>query len=177
MIPVYGQGFFTISYGIINYIIVFDYIDDKGEYRRIMGDRELIAKEENVLRENMQRLMDEERVIINSLEVRPVVEKAFIELRGSGKRVSITFYTSIPFKPNKGRNIYENFYESTIAEYPYRVYWIALPCIKIESIESPGLVIVNDNISLIQVDRGTRIDGYESVVFTIRDCPELDRQP
>jgi len=171
--PVYGQGFFTLTRGAIHYVIVFDYIDDEGEYANLMKRPELIAREEDALRRNMQKLMDEERVVINSLDVKPSVKKASIEIRGDKKRVSITFYTLIPFKPRIGRNIYENFYEPTVAEYPYTVYWIAEPCIRIDSIEGSGNVRIDDNIAVIRVNRGSKIDGYESVLFTIEECASI----
>ncbi|MCE4599032.1 MAG: hypothetical protein F7C81_02410 [Desulfurococcales archaeon] len=170
MIPVYGQGFFIVTHGLIHYIIVFDYIDEEGEYASLSSKPDLLAKEEDTLRRNMQELMDEERVIINGLDVRPRVENASIEIRENKGRVSVTFYTTIPYRPRIGRNIYENFYEPTQAEYPYTVYWIAQPCIRIEAIESPGEVTLKSNIAIIKVNRGTKIDGYESVVFTLEEC-------
>ncbi|GAB6148446.1 hypothetical protein [Stetteria hydrogenophila] len=172
MIPIYGQGFFHLSLeGRLWYTIIFDYYDEKGEYHSLVksGSRALREELEN-LRSNMQKLMDEERVIINGAQVRPVVMESFIEVRGDKTRPSIVFITRMDFDIVSGRNVYENFYEPTVAEYDYTVTWIAPPCVKFTSYEGPGRYRLKGNILRIEVEAGRSIDGYESIVFDTSTC-------
>lgn len=121
------------------------------------------------LRFEMQRLMDEERVVVNGVDVRARVLSAFIEVRGVPVRSSTVFFVVIPFKPRVGVNIYENFYGPAVAGYDYTVYWV-LECGRFKSVDSPGSVSINDNIAVIRVEKGTRIPGYESVVFEVPEA-------
>ncbi|MEM1873652.1 MAG: hypothetical protein QXF57_03575 [Acidilobaceae archaeon] len=159
--PVYGEGLFLVSKsGTIWYIIVFEYADDE-EYAEIARDRERKRAEEERLRLEMQKLMDEERVIVNGIETRCNVLRASISV--SGNRSYVTFISKIPFEPRRGLNIYENMYEPTVAEYDYTVYWI----VEDGRVESPGDVEILEGVAVISVRKGARIDGYESVVFKL----------
>ncbi|MEB3861422.1 MAG: hypothetical protein GSR84_04290 [Desulfurococcales archaeon] len=163
--PVYGQGFFIVDPGSIAYIIVFDYHDPDGYYMGL-AESGRVEDEERVLADNMQALMDEERVIINGEDVRPHVLWAKIEVRGTVDRASITFFTLMRYKPRLGVNVYENIYEETVAEYDYTVYWIPGKCTSITGVDSPGYVELQDGLAVVRVLKGTRIPGYESVSFT-----------
>ncbi len=168
MEPVYGQGFFTIGKGVIWYTIVFDYIDEEMYYAGLLerGGGKL-REELEMLRANMQRLMDEERVIVNGAETRAEVVGAWVEVRGDPRRPSIVFQSRIPYLARMGRNVYENYYEDTVADYPYTVYWSAMDCVEIESVESSGTVEHGRRVTVIRVRQGEEITGYESVVFNI----------
>jgi len=170
--PVYGQGFFFIGLdGRIWYTIIFDYHDpERYYYELLLKGGKRLSDEEAELRSNMQRLMDEEKVSINGERVRPVVERAFVEVRGSPQRPTIVFIVRMDYKPIYGRNVYEDFYEKTRAEYDYTVTWGAPPCGFFESYEGPGSFKIEDNILRLKVRSGTRISGYESVVFNLSNC-------
>lgn len=162
--PVYGEGFFLVSRsGVIWYIIVFEYERDV-EYALIAGDAAAKRSEEERLRLEMQKLMDEERVLVNSLESRCEVLRASIAV--SDYRSYVTFLTRIPYEPKRGVNVYENFYEPTVAGYDYTVYWLVEDG-EVEKIESPGEVEILGGLAVISVKRGTEMDGYESVVFRL----------
>ncbi len=167
-VPVYGEGFFHVSLsGVIWYTIVFDYRDFEREYWGLLreGGARLEAEVER-LRFEMQRLMDEERIVVNGVDVRARVLSASIEVRGVPVRSSTVFLVVIPFKPRVGVNVYENFYGPTVAGYDYTVYWV-LECGEFKSVDSPGSVLINGNVVTIRVEKGTRVPGYESVVFEI----------
>ncbi|MEM0341017.1 MAG: hypothetical protein QW065_01720 [Acidilobaceae archaeon] len=162
--PVYGEGFFLVSRrNTIWYIITFEYSDDE-EYANIVKNENLRRAEEERLRIEMQKLMDEERIIINGRETRCEVLRA--TAFWSNGRSYVSFITRIPYEPRKGLNIYENFYESTVAEYDYMVLWVVEDGV-IESVESPGSVELLDNVAIIRVSKGEEINGYESVVFRL----------
>ncbi|MCE4609058.1 MAG: hypothetical protein F7C36_01580 [Desulfurococcales archaeon] len=169
IIPMYGQGFFHISYNTIYYTIVFDYYDKDGDYAKILMDPRSRREEEKEIKKNMQRLMDEERIVINGRDVRAIVDSALLEPRGHRRLHSVVFHVRMDYTPIEGVNVYENFYEPDTAEYDYTVYWIAPPGGEILTIESEGRVYyqANKRIAVIRVSKGTRLSGYEAVSFRL----------
>jgi len=170
IIPVYGEGFFHVTWGTIYYTIVFDYVEETGGFWRRMRDPRERRREEEAAARNMQSLMDEERVIVNGLETRTIVDYARLEFRGDRYRHSIVFHCRIPYKPIDGVNVYENYYEADRAPYDYTVYWVAPPGGRIVSVEGAGRVEyrAGGRIAVISVRRGDRVPGYESVEFQVR---------
>ncbi len=168
VVPVYGEGFFHVSLsGVIWYTIVFDYRDPGRSYWGLLRSGGLLLEAEvERLRFEMQRLMDEERIVVNGSDVRAVVVNASISVRGYPGRSSAIFFITIPFRPRVGFNVYENFYGATRADYDYTVFWV-LECGDFVRIESPGDVYVSGGFAVIRVKKGTSIPGYESVVFNI----------
>ncbi|MCE4621856.1 MAG: hypothetical protein F7B19_00890 [Desulfurococcales archaeon] len=169
IIPVYGEGFFHITWGLIYYTIVFDYIDQGGDYYEYVRDPHARRREERESQRLMQEAIDSERTIINGVKVRPIVDHVQIHFRGGRRRHSLTFHIRIPYDPLDGVNVYENYYEPSRAEYSYIVYWIAPPNGRIRMVDSPGKVVfrANNRIAVIRVRKGTRISGYEAVEFEI----------
>lgn len=170
IVPVYGEGFFHVTWGLIYYTIIFDYIDLEGEYYEYVRDPRARRMEERESKRLMQEAMDSERTIINGVEVRPIVDTVKLHFRGGRRRHSLTFHIRIPYNPLEGVNVYENYYEPSRAEYPYTVYWILPPNGKVRLVESPGRVAFRNRgrIAVIQVKRGTKITGYEAVEFEIK---------
>lgn len=160
--PVYGDGLFLITPGGIYYTIIFDYFDE-GEYWQLIrsGGKD---EEEERLKEEMQRLTDQERTLVNERQVRVRVVRAFIETRGVRNRSSAVFLLEIPFEPREGLNTYENYYEPSVAEYDYTVRWYTW-CGHIASVVSPGEVSIEGRVASITVKRGRRVPGYERVSF------------
>jgi len=167
--PVYAEGFFHVTWGLIHYTIVFDYVNNLGFWERMRDPRERV-REEDYARKRMQELMDEERVVVNGVETRTIVDYARLEFRGSRTRHSMVFHCRIPYEPIDGVNVYENYYEGGRAPYPYAAHWIVPPNGRILSIEGPGRVeyAAGGRIGVITVDRGASVPGYESVEFLIR---------
>ncbi|MCE4620222.1 MAG: hypothetical protein F7C33_04275 [Desulfurococcales archaeon] len=167
LVPVFGEGFFHITWGTIYYTIVFDYVDLEGDYYDYVTSHELEDKEAEEARRRMQEFMDEEKVIVNGMRTRTIVDSARIVFRGSRRRHSLVFHARIPYEPIDGLNVYEDYYEPETAEYPYTVYWIAQPCGKIRGVETPGYVdrLARGRIVEISISKGMRLDGYEAVEF------------
>ena len=166
--PLYGQGLLLVQRDVISYVIVFDYEDEEMEYYGLLsrgGDQ--LRREEERLRAEMQSQLDSERVIINGVQVRPVVRAARVEVRGEPRRSSATFIAEIPWSPRRGVNVYEDFYEPDVAGYDYVVYWSFPACAAVRSYEMPGEVRLHDNVLEVRVRRGTRLDGYESIAFEL----------
>lgn len=167
--PVYGEGFFHISPGVIYYTIVFDYVASR-EYSESLRDPRRRREEEEYARRRMQELMDEERIVINGRDVRAVVDYAGLFFRGGLERHSMVFHIYMEYDPiPDGLNVYENFYPASRAPYPYTVYWVAPPGGEIVEVEGPGRWrrLAGGRIAVITVRRGEWSDGYESVAFRL----------
>ncbi len=170
IVPVYGQGFFHISRGTIYYTIIYDYLERSPRYRkRVLLNPEKRREEEISIANTMQKYMDEERILINGYDSRCIVDDVRLELRGP-KRHSATIHARIPYQPVEGRNVYEDFYMPEVAPYDYTVYWIAPPGGRIVDVDSPGIVEerAGGRIAVIHVAKGTKLKGYEAVVFTLQ---------
>ncbi|MEB3852106.1 MAG: hypothetical protein LRS49_05980 [Desulfurococcales archaeon] len=172
MRPLYGQGFFNVcAGGVIWYTIVFDYEDREALYSRLLRDPRLAGEEVATLRANMQRFLDEERILVNGSETRARVLHVYIDTRGERRRATAVFTVEIPFRPRPGRNVYEDYYEPERAEYPYTVTWTLPPCASIVSYEMPGRASMpSPSVLEVRVDAGARIRGYESLVFDLSNC-------
>ena len=166
--PVYGEGFFHVAWGVIYYTIIYDYRELDEKAARTVNDPRLRAEEERYIARTMQELMDEERIVVNGADTRCIVDLARLERRAP-RYHSAVIHARIPFQPVRGNNVYENFYGEEEAPYPYTVYWIAPPGGKIVSVDSPGDVEfeARERIAIIRVRKGTRLPGYEAVVFRL----------
>ena len=172
MRPLYGQGFFSLcTSGMLWYTIVFDYDDPDGLYERLLRRPRDAMREAEALRRNMQSFLDEERLVINGEETRARVEHVYIDTRGEPWRATAVFQVAIPFRPRRGRNVYEDYYEPDTAEYPYTVIWTMPPCAEILDYEMPGRARKPaPHILEIRVSAGERVSGYESLVFDLSNC-------
>ncbi len=173
MKPLYGQGFFHLCLpNIIWYTIVFDYKDEEREYYRLMkrGGRRL-EEEIAELKKSMQKFLDEELMLINGNPVKPYVKDVWIEIRGEPTRPSIVFSILIPFtSPDGNRIAYEDYYEEEVADYDYVVYWFFPQCVRIIEYNMPGNIELSSGHLRVFVRKGTRIPGYESILFDISTC-------
>ncbi|ABL88448.1 conserved hypothetical protein [Pyrobaculum islandicum DSM 4184] len=168
--PVYAQGFYVVNPGIVNMIIIFDYLD-KGQYyyRLLKRGGEELSKEISTVWENMQRFMDEEVVRINGERVRPMINDVYIGLRGSPNRPYITFIGFFPAPLKSGENIYENYYEEEVAEYDYEAIWIFPQNVEIfewhfgGNVETPEPYILR-----VYVEKGTNVGGREYIKFRLQ---------
>ena len=169
--PIYGQGLFFVGWNYIAYYLVFDYHDPLGYYDAILRNEKLFNDEIAKLWANMQSFLDEEEVIVNGVRVHPRVIMIDIGFRGSKRRPYIVFAIRFraPIKP--GRNVYENRYESEVAEYDYVAYWIFPPGSKVLEVDmgagNEEWDVVGKNIVVIYGYRGKRTGGYERIVFEV----------
>ena len=165
--PVYGLSFFNIGYHGIYYSIVFDYIDPLGYYKKISEDLSMLYDEINNLYGNMQKALDEEIVKINGRKYRSRVINVDIGFRSDYRYPYIVFNIAVDCKLSRGRNVYENIYRDTVAEYPYVSYWIFPNGSEILDVDISGDVFINKNILGVRVMKGYSIRGYERIVFAL----------
>jgi len=170
VVPVYAQGFYVVNPGVVNMVIIFDYLDKAQYYYRLLrkGGEEL-AEEISTVWENMQKFMDEEIVRINGQRVRPVVREVYIGLRGSPTRPYITFIGDFPAPLREGENIYENYYEAETAEYDYEAVWVLPQGAEIVEWWFAGQVETPEpNILRVYVTKGTNVGGREGFKFRMQ---------
>jgi len=169
--PVYAQGLFFVGIGAISYYLVFDYHDPLGYYEAITSDRRLLEEEAAKLSYNMQRFLDEERVVVNGVRVRPRVSMVDIGFRSSRRRPYIVFAIRFRAPVRPGSNTYENWYEPEVPEYNYVAYWIFPPGARVrEVVVGEEFDVVGGNVVAIYGRRGVKTSGYEKIVF---EMPEL----
>lgn len=166
--PIYAQGFFIIHrHGLFNQIVVFDYYDPSNYYYKLIRSKDALIDEKKNLMDNMQYFLDQEKVLINGKESRPVVKDVEIGVRGRPDISYVIFNIEFYGELVRGMNVYENIYEEEEAEYEYIVQWI---------IPGQGRFIdadlgvayelrSNSRILLFRVPKGTRVGGYEKIVF------------
>jgi len=168
--PIHAQGFFIVSRnGLITQIVRFDYYDPKAYYKQLYHKPQEYEREIEKLYSNMQQALDEERVYINGERVYPKVQLVNIEHNGFEDNPYITFIINFKGKFRKGINVYENYYEDTVAEYDYEVYWVFPQRFEIvEVVSSSDYDVVDGRIVYLWSRRGDRIKGYERIVFKIK---------
>jgi len=164
--PIFAQGFFTVSRrGDFFQIVRFDYYDPEHYYEKVMKSPILYDEEMRKLAYNMQRMLDLEEVLVNSIRVRPKVRMVNIEHSGFSDAPHITFLIYFKGSLRKGVNTFEDKYESETIEYDYEVYWFFPPKTRIVEVEMSGDIDVIDNILYVWARRGDKIKGYEKIVF------------
>ncbi len=170
--PIYAQGYFIVHrIGLFNQIVIFDYYDPDQYYWGVLRNASRLKREQETLMKNMQYFLDQEKVLINGVETKPVVKNVEIGIRGKPTLSYIVFYIEFEGELVKGLNIYENLYEEEVSEYDYVVYWIFPWNIRVvEADVGVQYSVLNDGRLLIfHVPKGTRVGGYEKIVFEVHE--------
>lgn len=166
--PVYAQAFFHWYVdGFVRQVMVFEYLDRDEYYFELSRHRDLVAKELEEVRENMQRLLDEEIVRINGVRVKPVVRFVELGFRGSRTRPFFLFVITFDAPIRKGENLYEDFYEETVAEYDYEFMWFLPLGSDIVGYEFGGgeAELIDRNVIRVRVSKGAKVGNYEWIRF------------
>ncbi|WFO75299.1 hypothetical protein J4526_09600 [Desulfurococcaceae archaeon MEX13E-LK6-19] len=168
--PIYAQGFFVIhKHGLFNQIIIFDYYDPDNYYYKLLRRKNALAEEKEVLKNNMQYFLDQEKVLINGNESRPIVKDVEIGVRGRPDLAYIIFNIEFYGELTEGVNVYENIYEEEEVEYDYIVQWIIHEKGRFIDAELGVAYELRNNsrLLLFKVPRGTKVGGYEKIVFEL----------
>lgn len=168
MKPIFGYCFFTVATdGFFTESIVFEYSDPDREYERVLKDEQLLREELRVLKANMQSFIDEERLRVNGVEVKPKVVDVDVGFTDSVERPYINFIVvfNAPLRLG-GLNVYEDEYEPEEAEYDYIVKWV-LPRggRVVEADFGFEYVVGPDNVLRFRVRKGEVTPGRERMVF------------
>lgn len=165
--PIYAQGFFHLRRtGLVDQIIVFDYHDPGRYYYKILKNRKKLDREIELLKNNMQYFLDQEKVLINGVDTSPRVVYTEIGIRGRPELAYILFLIKFKGELVEGLNTYENMYEEEVVDYDYEVYWIFPENTKvIEADLGVPYTIYNNRVLYFKVPKGTYVGGYERIVF------------
>jgi len=167
--PIYAQGFFHLrGNGLVDQTIIFDYYDPDNYYHRLLRQRLRLRQELEILKNNMQYYLDQERVLINGVDASPKVVHVEIGVRGKPDLAYIVFLIKFKGELVRGLNTYENIYEEEIVDYDYTVYWIFPENTRVIEAElGVPYNVYSDRILFFKVPRGTRVGGYEKIVFEV----------
>ncbi len=163
--PIYASAVFKVSRSSIIYMLVFDYIDPAGYYKRVVSSEDLEREELEKLANNMQRFLDEEDTMINGSPTRPEVMHVDIGFRGDQGRPFVSFIIYIDAEIRRGVNVYENRYEPDVFEYDYTAYWVFPKYSKILEVIMGGNIAIANNIIVIRGSKGDIASGYEKIRF------------
>ncbi len=161
--PIYARAFFSFSVdGSVDEYLVFYYYDPNAYYASL--DDEGVKREEDVVKENLQTFLDQERITINGEKVRARVTFVKIGLL-SVNYPFIEFVIRFKGRLVKGINTYENEYENEVAEYPYEALWV-FPG-EVVSYHLAGEVRAFGNMLYLKVQPGTTTGGREWIRFRL----------
>ncbi len=152
--------------GSVSQTLVFEYMDETGYYWGIKEP--LLSREKDLLKANMQLFLDEEEVYINDERVFPKVKDVLI-YSISPTSVRIIFLIRFAGKLRKGKNVYANFYDEAIAEYPFYAVWYFPENSRVIDAQLGVKYFLDKekNILYFFVEKGTKIKGKESIVFLL----------
>lgn len=153
--------------------MVFEYVDRDEYYFELSKHRDLMTRELEEVRENMQRFLDDEIVRVNGIRVRPVVKYVELGFRGSRIRPFLLFVITFDAPIKLGENLYEDFYEESVAEYDYEFMWFLPTSSSVISYEFRGgeTELVDENIIRVRVSRGAKVGNYEWIRFSYHPPP------
>ncbi len=169
MKAIFGYGFFSVcSDGFFLQDIIFEYRDEDLEYYVILKDEDVKKEELRNLRNNMQKSLDEEKVIVNGARAFPNVLGVEVGFAGSKYRPYIRYLIGFKVSLRHGENFYRDIYEPTIAEYDYTVTWVLPPtAVVLKADVNVPYHVNNGNIISLYVRRGTHLPGFEEIIFQI----------
>lgn len=167
VIPIYGQGFFTVTNdGLFTQVIIFDYYDPEHYYLSILENEDKYEEEIQKLADNMQEFLNEEEILINGIQAQPIVTAVNLEHRGEPENPVITFIINFKGMLKYGINVFENHYEAETLDYDYTVYWIFSPNMRIIKVEPEySADLLSRNILIMSGHKGERVNGFERIIF------------
>ena len=168
--PIHGHAFFTLSReDVFSQILIFDYLDPRKHYYRLLEDEDGYRKEMDRLLKNMNSLLSKEVIMINGEKVSAEALTINLDFRGAAENPTISFYIEFCGKLLHGRrNVYECSYDEGVAEYDYEVYWFLPRGSRIIEVEtSADYEILGERFLVMWARRGDHYAGYEKIVFTL----------
>ncbi|WP_338603995.1 hypothetical protein V6M85_05480 [Sulfolobus tengchongensis] len=161
--PIFGIGNFVMDkLGNVTQYMFFHYYDPENYYASLT--KEMLDKEIELVKGNMQNFLDDEEILINERKVKAIVVNTDIFLLDVTHPV-IEFIIKFKGKLKRGVNVYENVYEEEITEYPYEAIW-RLPG-KILNAKIKGQISIFDSFLKIKVNKGIKVGGRERIEFLL----------
>ncbi|MFX1561965.1 MAG: hypothetical protein ACFFDP_01525 [Promethearchaeota archaeon] len=166
--PIFASSIFTISMRCQVYqVLCYDYADSDGLYAQILQDEEAFAKETEMLRENMKRFLDAEKVYINGERVQQQILHVDIGLRGAADLPYIQWVIFFQGSPKKGENVLASDVEEEIVEYDLEVLYLLPRGTGIIQVQTPMEYEVREHLLFVWSRKGDKVGGHEEVVFQL----------
>jgi hypothetical protein len=164
--PLYAIGVFHVCYrGGVGEYLVFRYYDKESYYHKIItSNPKALSLEKKILSENMQSFLDEEDIFFNGKRTKPIVERVVISSPFPNEAY-ISFVISFRVILQPGLNVYEDYYEETIAEYDYEILWRLPPGSRRIDARLGVPVEIENNVVYAYVKKGSKVGGYERISF------------
>jgi hypothetical protein len=161
--------FFSVcSDGLFLQDIIFEYRDKDLEYYALLESEDAEEEELKILRDNMQKSLDEEEIVVNGSRISPRVLEVEVGFAGSKYRPYIRYLIGFKASLRHGENVYRDIYEPTTAEYDYTVTWVLPPKAMIVRVDvNVPYHASNGNIIRLYVKKGTHLPGFEEIIFQL----------
>jgi hypothetical protein len=166
--PVHAESFFSVSKsGEIHERLSYEYIDPEGYYKKVIRDDDLLRLEVEKLATNMQYFLDKERVEINGVRVKSIVNYADIFLKGSSDVVAVVYLIDFATKFDLKLNKIETWLEEETAPYDFEILWRFPVGTNIEEVDTLLEYEVYNDVIALWAFEGDHVGGYERMVFTL----------
>lgn len=164
--PIFASSIFTISPSCQVYqVLCYDYADTDGLYEKILHDEAAFAKETEILRGNMKRFLDAEKVYINGKRIQQHILHVDIGLRGAADIPYIQWVIFFQGPPQKGTNTLASDVEEETAEYDIEVLYLFPKRTQIKQVQTPMEYEVREPLLFVWGRKGDKVGGYEEVIF------------
>ena len=164
--PIFASSVFTISHQCDFYqIVCYDYSDPDGIYASILQDKAAFLDEMKLLRANMARFLDAEKVYINGERVKQKILHVDIGLRGAADIPYIQWVIFFQGKPQRGENILASDVAEEIAEYDIEVLYLFPAGTQIMAVQTPMEYEIRESLLLVWARKGDKVGGHEEVLF------------
>jgi len=168
--PVHADSFFSVSrLGEVHERLCYEYLDPEGYYRRVIRDEKLFRKEIEKLSDNMQYFLDQERVEINSKQVKSQVDYCDIFLKGTTEVVAVIYLIDFTGRFQKGMNKIETWLEEEEAPYDFEIIWRFPVGTHIKEIETTLEFEIYGDLVTLWAQEGDEVGGYEKMVFDLAE--------
>jgi hypothetical protein len=168
--PVHADSFFSVAAsGEIHERLAFEYYDPDGYFRRVNQDDALLKEEIRKIATNMQFYLDKERVEINGVRVRSVVEYVDIFPKGKSDVVGVVYLIDFAGRFEEGVNKIETWLEEEVAPYDFEIMWRFPSGTKITEIETLLDFEIYDSLVTLWALDGSEVGGYERMEFILPD--------
>jgi len=169
IIPVHAESYFIVERnGTFNQILKYQYLDPEEYFYKLIHRPREYYNEINRLYSVIKEILREEKVLINGQQVNLDVKFVNIDFIGYVDLPYIVYFIKFKGALKRGINVFEDYYDKTVAEYDYEVYWFFPERTKILEVYVDGdYDLVSNNKLFIWVRKGDRMSGCERIVFKL----------
>ncbi len=168
--PLYAYAYFSVAQaGEIHQLLQYDYHDPEEYYANLCHEekQEEFNAEVDMLWNNMDSFLGEEKNFINNKKVTPRVVHVDIGHRGSQVLPYITWLIDFKGEFKTGKNVYRTWTPEEKLEYDCHCIWHFPQNTKISIKTSMNFDIIN-NLIILWARKSDVIGGSEEIVFFLK---------